>query len=131
CIGIFVDFRKAFDLLNRSLIVQKLANCRVIGKSLQLLESYLSDRYQCVSIQNSKSSELATHSGVPQESVLGPIQFIIAVYDIFNLSNQLSCHLSLFSDDTTCIFYDESIEILTTEIHIFLDRLKIWCENNK
>ena len=43
----------------------------------------------------------------------------------------MSCHLSLFADDTTCIFYNESVENLSTEIHTFLDRLKIWCENNK
>ena len=41
--------------------------------------TYLSDRFQAVSLDNELSSPLAVLSGVPQGSILGPVLFIIMI----------------------------------------------------
>ena len=60
------DFRKAFDLVDHDLLLEKLACYKCNNKFLQLMKS------QVVSV-NSKISEIDNvKCGVPQGSLLGP-----------------------------------------------------------
>jgi hypothetical protein len=51
--GIFCDLENAFDPVNHSLLIKKLPYYGIMGKSISLLESYLTNRYQRVQIHNS------------------------------------------------------------------------------
>ena len=46
-------------------------------------KSYLSGRYQCAKINKAKSDNKATICGVPHGHVLGPLLFLIFIYDIY------------------------------------------------
>jgi hypothetical protein len=77
--GIFCDLRKAFDVVNHKILLNKLEHYGIVGRFNALIKSYLIERYQRVLIQNnSKSSysdwKMIKH-GVPQESILGPLFF--------------------------------------------------------
>ena len=67
----FYDLFKAFDRVWHRGLLQKLDHFGVRGAALDWLKSHLSDRRQCVSINNSTSP-----AGVPQGSVLGPLLFL-------------------------------------------------------
>ena len=98
-VGIFIDFSKCFDTINRSILIKKLECYGIRGLPLQLFISYLSDRSQTVRIGNSFSLPKNIDIGVPQGSVLGPILFLLCVNEIPNICpNFTSC---LFADDTT------------------------------
>ena len=93
---IYLDFRKAFDVINHSVLLGKL---RAIGFSYQMLgwiESFLVSRSMCVSVGGSDSSVFSVGSGVPQGSVLGPLLFLIYVNC---LGHHLSCRWYAFADD--------------------------------
>lgn len=66
---VFIDYSKAFDSINHSLLIDKLSKYGIITSWLQ---SYLSGRTQCVKLSNNVSSFRAINCGVPQGSVLGP-----------------------------------------------------------
>lgn len=70
---------------------------------LKLIESYLQNRQQYVSINNIASSKLRIQHGVPQGSILGPLLFLAYVNDITIIPG--SPELVMYADDTNVFFY--------------------------
>ena len=79
---VFVDFIKAFNVVDHQLLFTKLRLDRVSDPSLSWFESYLSGRQQFVSIDGQRSDSLLIKQGVPQGSVLGPALFLLFVNGI-------------------------------------------------
>jgi hypothetical protein len=50
--GIFCDLQKAFNCVNHKILLEKLEFYGVVGKFKTLIESYLTDRYQRVALDN-------------------------------------------------------------------------------
>ena len=57
--------------------MSKLEYYGITGKENDLLRSYLTGRSQYVEINGHQSSHLQISTGIPQESVLGPLLFLI------------------------------------------------------
>jgi retron-type reverse transcriptase len=64
-VGIFLDLSKAFDTINHQILINKLSNYGVRGNTLQLLETYIKDRHQFVSYNNTESQLKPLTVGVP------------------------------------------------------------------
>ena len=75
-----------------------LKNIGIDGNLLSLIESFLHNRYQRV-VLNGQSSKLQNvNTRLPQDSVLGPLFFLIYIHD---LPQGLHSEVKLFADDTT------------------------------
>jgi len=79
--GIFCDLHKAFDCVQHKILLDKLKFYGIDGKFKTLIESYLTNRYQRVSLEkidyNKNSLEWAKiNCGIPQGSILGPLFFL-------------------------------------------------------
>ena len=74
---IYMDFRKAFDSVPHNELLVKLLNMAITGTLWKWFESYLSNRSQCVSINNTLSNCLPVLSGVPQGSILSSLLFLV------------------------------------------------------
>ena len=79
CPGIFIDFKKAFDTVDHSILVSKLEHLGVRGPSLELIKSYFRNRRQYVVFNGAESSQHEITVGVPQGSILGPLFFLLYI----------------------------------------------------
>ena len=79
---IFIDFRKAFDVIKDELLLRKLAVCGANTSAVSWFKSYLSERKQFIKLEKVTSDQLSIHQGVPQGSILGPVIFFLFVNDM-------------------------------------------------
>ena len=117
-VGVFLDLKKAFDTVDHTILLRKLEQYGIRGKTLRWFERYLSSRTQNVEYNNSKSDTKIITYGVPQGSILGPLLFIIYMND-FSRSSDLLFSI-LFADDTSVFIegtnFTNISQILNTEL---------------
>ena len=77
----FLDLRKAFDMVDTQILLAKLDIYGVRGSSLQFPCSYLQNHQQYVSITNGNSSISLIGMGVPQGSNIDPQIFLVFIND--------------------------------------------------
>ena len=72
----FLDFRKAFDCVSRSILLHKLKHkFGIEGNLLSWITDYLNHRSQITIVNSTQSDERNPTCGFPQGSVLGPVLF--------------------------------------------------------
>lgn len=126
CVIVFLDLRKAFDTIDRTILFQKLERYGIRGHSLDWFKSLLTDRTQSVRINEHVSQPRNINVGIPQGSALGPLLFSLYINDIYK-----SCDLPktlLFADDTALVFTGDTT---SQTINASLDRFHKWLCTNK
>ena len=134
-INIYLDLSKAFETIDHTILIDKLKYYGVHEINLKLFSSYLENRKQYTEIDNVKSNTSLITTGVPQDSILGPLLFIIYIND-FAQATKLFNFL-IYADDTTLSstlytfndnIHDQNLETLINE-----ELLKIseWLKINK
>ena len=70
----------------------------ISGKLYELIDNNLSEKFQRVILNGQTSSWRPILTGVPQDSILGPLLFLIYTND---LPNRLKTSAKVFADDTS------------------------------
>jgi len=121
--ALLVDFKKAFDLVNHYLLLQKLLNKYVPHCLIKWLFSYLYQRSQCVRIGTDYSGWLNLNDAVPQGSGLGPLSLVL-IDDL-----DVDCLIHKYVDDTTlteplCVQHQPS------NMELYFQHMQVWANNN-
>ena len=128
-IGVFLDFKKAFDTVNHKILISKLENYGIRGIPKNWFISYLENRLQRVSIGNTFSQYNAIKTGVPQGSILGPILFILYINDLPQVSKKI--HTTMFADDSSLIASHKNFNQLVQDINLDMVRVYEWTLCNR
>ena len=104
---VFLDLRKAFDVIKHDILLAKLESYGIKGNTLQWFNSHLLGRSQFVVCRDSSSEPQLLPFGVPQGSVLGTTLFNIHINNISK-----TCHnsdVALFADNTEFHFSSKDV----------------------
>ena len=126
---LFIDFRKAFDMLDSEFFIRKLFHYGFNNQSLSFIRNYFSNRKQMVKMGKYCSKFLRILLGVPQGSVLGPLFFLIFINDLIFCFDEIKC--KLFADDTTLLYEGEDLSKMITSFKCQLKPLFDWCDMNR
>ena len=130
-LGIFVDFSKAlaFDTVNHDILLEKLKACAIQSENLKWFRSYLSNRKQFISYNDSKTEIKIVKCDIPQVSILGPLFFLIFVNDLNNSTKVLD--LVRFGDNTNLYCFDSDIRTVFEIANQELGQISDWFLANK
>ena len=92
---VYLDFQKAFDKVPHQRLLIKLKAYGIWESMINWIQAWSTDRRQRVIVEGEISNWKPVLSGVPQESVLGPILFLIFIND---LDDDLSSKVLKFAD---------------------------------
>ena len=122
--ALFVDFKKAFDLVNHNLLLRKLLGSNVPHCLIKWFFSYLDQRSQRVRIGTNVSGWLHLNGAMPQGSWLGPLSFLVLVDDL-----NVDCLIHKYVDDTTLTELFSAQQQPSNMSHFF-QQLMDWADNN-
>ena len=128
---VFIDFRKAFDVIDHELFLKKLSIYGATPSSVAWFKSYLSERKQFISLGKTTSKQLTVKQGVPQGSILGPVLFLLFVNDM-PLHVQKST-MDIYADDTTLSLSSnwKTMPLLNQSLSQDLSEVERWVRENK
>ena len=145
----FVDFKKAFDLVDRNLLWIKLMSYDINGKFLKVMFNMYQQTKECIKLNNIISPSFMSNIGVRQGDHISPLFFSLFLNDCIdflhekykgldsidtlvknsfegeNLEILFKIYILLYADDT--IVLAESVR----ELQIALNALQDYCTFNK
>ena len=89
----------------------------------------MKDRKQIVSFEHNSTKKAAVTCGAPQESILGPLLFLLYVNDSHHASKILNP--IMFADDANLFFSPSDINVLLGKMNEELTDVTDWFNANK
>ena len=128
----YIDYRKAYDVINRGQLWSKMINMGIDGKLLTLIRSMYNEVKLQVKHMGSLSDIFNSNVGLFQGEITSPILFSLFINDIeLSLQNginagmtleQISIYLLLFADDA--VLFSETQEGLQESLY----NLEAYCD---
>ena len=124
---VMLDYSKAFDKINISILLEKLKKLGIGGQIGRWLGNFLIGRKQCVSVNKKLSDQSEILSGVPQGTILAPVLFLVYIADIGH--NITRSYITSYADDSKSskIIKDhDDVQYLQCDLH----KLFRWTSEN-
>ena len=128
-IAVFLDLSKAFDTVNRQIMIRKMCSLGFRGVVGEWFDSYLCNRRMYVDVNGEHSVTRTLNIGLPQGSVTSPYLFSLYVNDMHRSSDKLS--FLHFADDTTIFLSGDNLTTLYADMNEELEKVNQWLQSNR
>lgn len=126
----YADIKKAFDTVDHSILIKKLAKFRIGNETLNWLSSYSAGRKQFVKVGSSTSETFDAYSAVAQGTILGPLLFIAFFNDSDDDNDDTRIKIFNFADDKKGAVAIKTLDD-TDVLQNMIDKFVNWCRQNK
>ena len=128
----FIDFSKAYDRINRTLLWHKLSLMGVSNKMLTSLKSLYENVKCTVRINGRQSDWFSVGTGLKQGCILSPLLFNGYINDLVKKLNELDCGIK-FNETSiiSILLYADDIVIMSdceAKLQAMLKCLNDWCK---
>lgn len=130
----FIDFRRAFDGLDRGMMWSKLNEYGVCGRMLRAVKSLYTDVQCTVRVNRMHTEWFKVNNGVRQGCLLSPLLFNIYINDLLEKISAMGIGVKLDDDVIGILAYADDIVLLAEtedDLNILLSTLGEWCKMNR
>lgn len=128
-IVVFYDLKRAFETVDREILIKKLKKYGVDGKVLMWLQSWLTDRKQETRFNAKLSSESNIEDGIPQGTPLACILFALYINDLPLCAK--NAVIKMFCDDTMAWVAEDNFDTAKTKIEEDMIEIENYLKRNK
>ena len=127
----FVDFQKAFDLVDRKFLLYKLLNIGIQGKLYFAIKSLLLNTTSCVKLNDIYTEEFHINTGIRQGDSISSTLFACFINDLVAEINNNKLGINIGNHRVSCLLYADDLVILSeneVNLQAMLISLCNWCE---
>ena len=127
----FVDFQKAFDWVNRDLLLYKLANeFNIHGRLFNILSTIYSSSNAQIRINGILTESFNVSSGVRQGDSMSPVLFSMFLNDLAVGIKELNCGVDVNGTNISILLYADDIVLISNDeesLQRMLNFANEWC----
>ena len=117
---VFLDFHKAFDLIDYNKLLENMKEMGVRSALIRWFASYLNERSHFTQFGKEASDVVNVTGGVPQSSKLGPIAFVIKINMLPSVIEQVvaqGVNDDVVVDENTILFMHDTTSWKALDVH--------------
>ena len=126
----FIDFKKAFDSINRDLLFYRLLSYNIDGKIFKAIKSLYKDTVPTVKINDYITEYFNVLYGVKQGDNLSPTLFNLFINNLASQIKELHCGIKIGIEQVSILLYADDIVLLSDSekgLQSMLTYLNKWC----
>ena len=109
----FIDFKKAYDSVNRFLLFQKLERLGISSKMLRALKSLYNNVQSCIKLNGFLSEWFPVNTGLKQWCVISPLLFNIFINDLIDAVKKLNVGIDIGNEKICILLYADDVVFLS------------------
>ena len=126
----FIDFKKAFDYVDREALLYKLRNMGIVGNFYHTIRALYTGAKSCVQINDKLTDWFSVDTGVRQGDSLSPTLFSLFLNDLAKEIKDLDAGIMVAGMCLSILLYADDIVLMAPtpeKLQLMLDLVGKWC----